>query len=540
MQGQANSLLKGKLATKFESLIAFISDGSGSRGRRSNSRENGPYVNYNSLPPAVDDQNPYQPVQVEEDMMGVEPRPRYGDEQDMGEYNPEDNRIRVANFDSNSQGIELMNGNNQEIFKESSQSVLKHTTSQLAFNLKNEGPRFSRTENSINNHLPPMRPNPESIVQDGEIYRSSDSKNDIKDVLEVIIGIVNDYGSEAREDFEKKLMNFGSQISVGELIREVEFYMEDLMNQRSFSEKGEIERMREKIKESQRFSHENNIKNKRISLKDIKASFQFTINGRRESFQTNKNIQANNIKSRLIQKPSFLQHTKKLLRVHFERHAKFTGMFIKYDKKDLLEKIEKRIESLSEVSDMFWDQEKEDRNYIKRVKLLYVPEIRLSVPVPRTNYVYFEGEYKEILPPSCFTWSKLLRPVKNFIFGSSKDDISKQQSVKQVKCEISEEEKIQIFSHFGSAGIEMILQGFEKSAINKRFEQSFQGLLDKSPSSMLKSNFKDDFILKYIMIPSLVNFDLKLHKIYLNCLDSALKLQSLTLMRSIILNSRHY
>ena len=69
------------------------------------------------------------------------------------------------------------------------------------------------------------------------------------------------------------------------------------------------------------------------------------------------------------------------------------------------------IDGLEETKNLYFNNSLKDPNYVTRDKLLYKPLIKLQVPKPRHNLVYYWKQYSPFKEKASYGWSNLFKPI---------------------------------------------------------------------------------------------------------------------------------
>lgn len=203
-----------------------------------------------------------------------------------------------------------------------------------------------------------------------------------------------------------------------------------------------------------------------------------------------------------------------------------------------LKEISSYMASLKETSDLFFNDNIADKNYLFRDKLLYKPTIKLFVPKARHSVVYYWKEFAPFNDTTSYGWPKLIQPLVGFM---KRINILKKGKKKEVVESITESEQFELptkvyerFLKFTiKFGISVSLSEFFPLKMQERFEQSFNNYEDKTNVQKLPSTFTKIFLKDCILPATLLNLDLSFYKVAISLYESILKLQALTLLRTL-------
>ena len=332
--------------------------------------------------------------------------------------------------------------------------------------------------------------------------------------IDCLIEAVKQYGDEVNGLILKKLATMDANLGESEFLREMKDYILDCVREKRPADlSNSPPQLDELILASKRFSLQQG-----IGLRSL-----FSGQPREPAPRRGSN---NSLASFFEESSSLLRDCSRLLKLHVKRICKQLKLFSKYDRKGLLEQVYGSIDRYQETIELFWDEQTEDRNYIRREKLLYDPVVAIPDLKPRHNIIYYYEEFREIHRPATFRWSRLFRPLRVFFEQQDGKEITG-----ECRVELSKERFRDMMCAVGAAGLDFPTYSFSAAQVEKAFQGSLLGLGEtKELPQRLPSGFTQQFLSKYISAFMIQNFDLNLHAQHLLAMDSLLKLQALTIM----------
>ncbi len=330
--------------------------------------------------------------------------------------------------------------------------------------------------------------------------------------IESLKEAVRAYGEEVNALIMEKLATMDANLGESEFLREMRDYILDCLREKQLANAtASAARIDQLILASKRFSLQRGEDLRSLLLAQPQP----------QALRRGSN---NSLATFFEESCGLLGDCSRLLKLHVKRMCKQLKLFSKYDKRGLLEAVHSDIDAYRETVELFWDEQTEDPNYIKREKLLYDPVVAIPDLKPRDNVIFYYERFAEVHRQSTFRRSRLFRPLALF-----SGEAGKQPG--ECRVELSGVRYREMMAAVGVAGLDFPGHSFSKQHVVEAFQASLSGLGEaKELAQRLPSGFTQQFLARYVAAFVVQNFDLHLHQQHVLAMDSILKLQALTIM----------